>query len=208
MRVLSICAAALLAAAALTPDASAQRRNNQAATTVVVNYQRVLAESAVGRDINGKLQQVGAQISAEMQALSPERDAIEAERTRLAQATRNLTPQQIQGHATYGPQFQALAQRLQQFQTRGQGLQGDMECTRIFALREFDQHVSPILRSVMEARGAGVILDAAGVSYFAPEYDITNTVIQQLDQAVRTGNVARRGVAECQAAAPAAPAAQ
>jgi hypothetical protein len=39
-----------------------------------------------------------------------------------------------------------------------------------------------------------------------PQYDITNTVIQQLDQnqSTRTANVARHGVAECQAQQPAA----
>lgn len=198
MRTFKIVAAVALAAAVLAPDALAQRRNNnQATTSVVVNYQRVLAESAMGRDLTAKLQQIRGQIGGELQALQPERDAIEAERQRLAGVTRNMTPAQVQANA----QVQALAQRAQQFQQRGQGLQGDMECTQLFALREFDQQVAPIIRTVMEARGAGVVLEASNITYVAPEFDITSAVIQQLDQVARTANVARHGVAECQAPA-------
>jgi Skp family chaperone for outer membrane proteins len=62
MRLLSIVSAAAIAVAAIaaTSDASAQRnRNNgQATTSVVINYQRVLAESAIGRDLQSKLQTI------------------------------------------------------------------------------------------------------------------------------------------------------
>jgi hypothetical protein len=57
----------------------------------------------------------------------------------------------------------------------------------------------------MEARGAGVVLDANNVQMVLPQFDITTTVIQQLDQneATRTANVTRRSVAECQQQQPA-----
>lgn len=202
MRLFSLVFAAALAATALlvTPDALAQRNRGQSTTAVVVNYQRVAAESALGRDMQTKLQQIRAQITAEAQALQPEGNSIEAERQRLAQATRNLSAEQIRNHATYGSQFEALAQRLQQFQARTNGLQGDLECSQIFALREFQRVVQPVVRGIMESRGAGIVLDAASTQYVAPEFDVTSTVIQQLDQnqSTRTLNVTRHGVAECQ----------
>lgn len=202
MRLISIGIAAAIAAAALvvTPEALAQRNRGQSTTAVVVNYQRIAAETALGRDMQAKLQQIRGQIGAEAQALAPESNAIETERQRLAQATRNLSAEQIRNHATYGPQFQALAERLQQFQARTNGLQGDLECTQIFALREFQRVVQPVVRGVMEQRGAGIVIDAASTQYVAPEYDVTSVVIQQLDQnqATRTINVARHAVAECQ----------
>ena len=115
MRFMSaMCAVAAIAAAvALTPDASAQRRNSQATTVVVVNYQRVLAEFAIGRDMAAKLQQVRTEVQTEAQTLTPEGQSIEQERQRLATATRNMSPDQIRNSSTYAPQFQALQERLQ-----------------------------------------------------------------------------------------------
>ncbi|UPT61088.1 MAG: OmpH family outer membrane protein [Hyphomonadaceae bacterium JAD_PAG50586_4] len=210
MRLLSIISAAAIAVVALaaTPDAFAQRgRNNQSTTAVAINYQRVLAESALGRDIQAKLGQVRQQIGTEAQALQPEGQAIEQEGQRLQTALRNRSPEQIRND----PAAQAFAQRQQQFQARASALQGDFECTQVLTLREFDRLVSPVVRSVMEARGAGIVLDSASAQLVLPEFDITTAVIQQLDQnqATRTANVTRQPVAQCTQQAPAqAPPAQ
>lgn len=209
MRLLSIVSAAAIAVVALaaTPDAFAQRgRNNQSTTAVAINYQRVLAESALGRDIQAKLGQVRQQIGTEAQALQPEGQAIEQEGQRLQTALRNRTAEQIRND----PAAQAFAQRQQQFQARASALQGDFECTQVLTLREFDRLVSPVVRSVMEARGAGIVLDSASAQLVLPEFDITTAVIQQLDQnqATRTANVTRQPVAQCQQAPAQAPPAQ
>jgi Skp family chaperone for outer membrane proteins len=154
--ILSAAAVAVAVTAIVAPDASAQRNRNQGGGTVVLNYERVLSESALGRDMQQRLNQVRTQIGAEAQALQPEGQAIEQERERLATATRSMTPQQIQNSSTYRPQFEQLSQRLQQFQLRGQTLQGDFECTQLIALRDFRTQSEPVVRSVMEARGAAV----------------------------------------------------
>jgi Skp family chaperone for outer membrane proteins len=204
MRLLSIVSAAALAVAAIgvTSDAFAQRNRGQAATGVVVNYQRVLTESAIGRDMSAKLQQVHTQISTDAQALAPERQSIEQERQRLAAATRNQSAEQINNN----PQVQALAQRQQQLQQRAASLQGDLECSQLIALRDLRNQISPTIRSVMQSRGAGYAVDSANVIEALPEFDITSTVIQQLDanQATRTLNVSRHAVTECQGQQPAA----
>jgi Skp family chaperone for outer membrane proteins len=202
----SICAAAIVAAAfAATPDASAQRNrnNNQATTVVVVDYTRIIAESAMGRDMTAKLQQVSTQVNAEAQALAPERQSIDAEAQRLTQATRSMNADQIRNSSTYAPQVEALQTRVQQFEARGTALQGAMDCTQAIAIRDFDRVVSPIVRNVMESRGAGVAIDVRNIRNSLPAFDITNAVIQQLDQseATRTSNVTRRQVSECQASA-------
>lgn len=212
MRLLSaIAAAAVVTAAAVTmaPEAMAQRNRDQATTVVVVNYQRVMAESALGRDMAAKLQQIRTQIQGEASALAPEQQSIEQERARLAQASRNMTPEQIRANSNMNSQFEALQTRIQQFQARSGSLQGDLECSQAFAIREFQGQASPIVRSAMEARGAGVVLDAGSIQFVSPTYDITTTVIQQLDQAVRTSNTTRHPIAECQGQANApAPAGQ
>jgi len=202
MRVMtSFAAAALIAAAFLiAPEAQAQRRGAAGGSVVVVNYQRIAAESAIGRDMTAKLQAVATQIQQEAATLQPEGQAIEQERQRLLTATRNLTREQVRAHATHGPALQALETRAQQFQARSAALQGDMECTQALTLRDFDAQVRPVIRTEMERRNAGAVLDASNVLISQPDADITNTVIQALDQnqSTRTANVSRHPLSQCQ----------
>jgi Skp family chaperone for outer membrane proteins len=189
----------------VSSDALAQRNRGQSTTSVVINYQRVAAESVIGRDLQAKLAGLRQQFATEAQSLSPEQQSLEQERNRLAQASRNMSPEQIRNSSTLAPQFEQFSQRMQQFEGRANALRGDLECSQMIALRDFDRQVSPIVRQVMEGRGAGIVIDASNVTTSSPEFDITNTVIQQLDQNpnTRAANVARHGVAECQAQQPA-----
>jgi hypothetical protein len=53
----------------------------------------------------------------------------------------------------------------------------------------------------MTSRGAGIVIDSSNTTTFDPNFDITTTVIQQLDQNQnsRVANVARHAASECQA---------
>ena len=202
MRVVSTFSAVALAVAALavSSDAIAQRNRGQSAQAVVINYQRVASDSVLGRDMAAKLAALRQQFATEAQALAPEQQSLQQERDRLAQASRNMTPQQVQNSSTLAPQFQQFQQRLQQFESRTNALNGDMECSQLIALRDFRRQVDPVLQSVMASRGAGIVVDASNVAASSPDFDITAAVIQQLDQNqnTRVANVARHGVAECQ----------
>lgn len=205
MRVVSLFSAAALAVAAVavSSDALAQRNrggNNQATTAVVINYQRVAAESVLGRDLQAKIAALRQQFQAEAQALAPEQQSLEQEAARLAQSTRTLSQEQIRANAA----VQQYAQRRQQLEARSAALRGDMECTQLISLRDFDRQVGPVVNQVMTARGAGIVIDASNTTSFDPNFDITTTVIQQLDQNQnsRVANVARRAASECQTATP------
>ena len=212
MRMVSLFSAAAFAVAALavSSDALAQRNrgNNQSTTALVINYQRVAGESVLGRDLQAKLAALRQQFTTEAQTLQPEQQSLEQEATRLAQATRNMSQEQIRASTTYGPQVQQFAQRRQQLEGRAQGLRSDIECSSFIALRDFDRQVGPIVTSVMQSRGAGIVIDASNVTQSDPNFDITATVIQQLDQNqnTRVANVARHAASECQAPAAQAPA--
>lgn len=210
MRVVSLFSAAVLAVAAVSvsSDALAQRNRGggQATQSVVINYQRVAAESVLGRDLQAKLAGLRQQFATEAQALAPEQQSLEQEAARLAQTTRTLSQEQIRANAA----VQQYAQRRQQFDQRAAALRGDMECTQLISLRDFDRQVGPVVNSVMTSRGAGIVIDASNTTSFDPNFDITTTVIQQLDQNqnTRVANVARHAAAECQAQQPAAAPAQ
>ena len=205
MRVVSLFSAAVFAVAALavSSDALAQRNrggNNQATTAVVINYQRVAAESVLGRDLQAKIAALRQQFQTEAQALAPEQQSLEQEAARLAQTTRNLSQEQIRANAA----VQQYAQRRQQLDARAAALRGDMECTQLISLRDFDRQVGPVVNSVMTSRGAGIVIDASNTTSFDPNFDITTSVIQALDQNQnsRVANVARHAASECQTATP------
>lgn len=187
-----ISAAAVAAMFATAPAAFAQR--NSAATVVVFNYQRLLAESTAGRGIQTALQGIGATISAEAQALAPEAQSLQQEQQRLEGVTRNMSQEQLRNNSD----VQAYAQRAQQFQTRRQALEGDFECTRVLTLRAFDQQISPVVRQVMEAHNAGVVLDIGSTQMHAPQFDVTDEIMQRVNSTVPSVNVARHPYTECQ----------
>ena len=122
MRVVSLLSAAAFAVAALavSSDALAQRNRGggQSTTALVINYQRVAAESVLGRDLQAKIAALRQQFSTEAQTLQPEQQSLEQERARLQTATRAMSQEQIRNSTTYGPQFQQFSQRLQAFEAR------------------------------------------------------------------------------------------
>lgn len=189
--------AVIAAAIALTPDASAQRGRQGGSSVIVVNYQRVLAESAMGRDMAAKLGQVRTQLQTEAQSLQPEAQSIEQERASLAQATRNMSPEQVRANSNLNSRVEAFNTRMEQFQRRSQALQGDLQCSELLAAREFGNAVQPVVRSVMQSRGASVVIDSGNAQSFDPAVDATDTVIQQLDAASRTSSASRHAVTEC-----------
>ena len=105
MRVLNLAAAVAVAALLAAPTAVAQQRGG---SVVVVNFQRVMSESAMGRDMQTRLGTIGTQLQQEDTALNPEGQAIQTEEQRLETASRGKTPAQIQADPTLGPQWTAL----------------------------------------------------------------------------------------------------
>lgn len=202
MRVITSLAAAVLAVAAIAaaPEALAQRRNQATTNVVVMDFNRIMAESAIGRDMQARLQALRTESAAEAQSLQAEARSIDEEGQRLQQSTRNLTPEQRQNNA----QVQALQQRMGQFQQRRAMFEGGLQCTEAISLRDFTTQITPTVRSVMEQRGASMVVGREAVQLALPETDITTTVIQALDQnqATRTANVTRHPVTDCQAQAP------
>lgn len=201
MRLVGVISATALAVVSvgLATDASAQRNRNNA--VVAINMERVLSDSAIGRDYSTRLSQIAQQISTEVQSLAPEAQSVQQEAQRLAQVTRNMSPEQIRNNS----QVQAFNTRRQQLAARERGLQGDFECTRMITGEALLNQINPIVQAAARQRGAGVVINSSGAIYVAPEVDITAAVIQQLDQnqATRTATVARHAVSECQARAQA-----
>jgi|CXWL01.1.fsa_nt_gi Skp family chaperone for outer membrane proteins len=185
-------AVSVAVAFAAAPEASAQRnRNNnaQAASVIVIDYQRIVESTDVGRHMTTQLTQIGQQMQAE---LGPDAQSIQTEQQSLAQAAQGMTPEQVRRNASLNSRVEAFEQRVEQFRARQQSLARDMEYTRQMTLNDFNTQITPIVREVMEARGAGIVMEAQGVNLMQPNVNATDDVVQRLNQRLRTITVTRQ----------------
>lgn len=196
-----LAAVALATAVSAAPAAFAQRGGSQSASVIVVDFQRLIANSDVGRDMSTKLQQIGQQMQGELQ---PEAQAIQTEQQSLQSATQNMTPEQVRANRALSQRVEALNTRYEAFRTRQQGLARDMEYTQQMTLTDFNNQITPIVREVMEARGAGVVIDANATQLVLPTFNATDDIVARLNQRLRTINVTRQSAPAQQqgAAAP------
>ncbi|HVY84833.1 MAG TPA: OmpH family outer membrane protein [Caulobacterales bacterium] len=181
-----IVSAALAAALAAAP---AMAQPAQSANVIVLNMGQVVANSDIGRDMNTKLQQIATQMQGELQ---PEQNALQTEGQSLETATQNMTNQQVQANSALNQRVQRFGQQRQNFETHRATLARDFEYTQAMTLQDFNQQITPVVREVMTARGAGVVLDSNAIQIAEPQYDATNDVVQRLNQRLHTLNVTRR----------------
>ncbi|MES1201744.1 MAG: OmpH family outer membrane protein [Pseudomonadota bacterium] len=195
-----VSSAALAVALMAAPVAMAQPA--QSASVIVLNMGQLLSNSEVGRDMNTKLQAIRQQMATELQ---PEQTALQTEGQSLESATHNMTPQQIQSNSALNTRVQHFEQQRDAFQTHASSLERDYQYTQAMTLQDFNQQITPVVREVMTARGAGVVLDAQAIQIAEPAFDATNDVVSRLNQRLHTMNVTRRQApaAQQQGAAPA-----
>jgi len=160
-----LAAGAVAAAQAQTPNAQ----------IVIVDFDRVSRESLVGQDISAQMESnrvdlesharnIQQQLGAEQQELQQQRSIISDE---------------------------AFQQRLQQFQQRAQQQQAQLQNLTQQARQamqqanlEVQRALRPIVRQVMEEKGANIVLDKALVSQHASGLDVTTEVIERLNEAL------------------------
>lgn len=200
-----LAAVALASVVSIAPAAFAQRGGSQAGTAIVVNTGRLIATSDVGRDMTSKLNAIQQQMAQE---LAPERTRIQTEGQSLQAATANMTPAQIQANAALAGRINAFQQMTQQFQAHAESLSNDFEYTQQMTIQDFMTQITPIVREVMEARSASVVVASSAVITSAPTVDATDDVVARLNQRLRTINVTRQSAPQEQPGPqPAAPAA-
>ncbi|MBI1250041.1 MAG: hypothetical protein GC189_01035 [Alphaproteobacteria bacterium] len=173
---------------ALTP-AAATTAAAQAGPVIVLNYDRVFAESAAGNDVRQKLEGVRTQMRNELQ---PESQAVQAETERVQQATQGQTQEAVRANTALMQQINALQQRTIALAQREQQLARDLQYTEARALQEYNVQLTPIVREVMQQRGANAVLNSAGVTLYTEQIDATADVLQRLNASVQTINVTRQ----------------
>ena len=135
----------------------------------VFSEEAAVSRSSAGDTINKRMQQLGAQVQAE---LGPEQTSLDAD----LKAFKALPQDQQQAQ---GP---ALQQRVQDFEGKRALRQRELETTLRKAIGRVDGELEPIIRVVVASRSCGLLLKADNAIYAAnPTMDITSAVIEKLN---------------------------
>jgi outer membrane protein len=162
---------------------------------LVINRGQILQFSKVGQDIGRQVQALASQAKADMAAQSR---ALQAEGAALQQQVAILAPDAKQKKIAA---FQAKEQSLQAAAQRKEvQIQGGLDA----AQRTVAGALEPILSTLMQQRGANMILDKSAVVFAnSSAFDITQAAIDQLNQKMSTIKVT---LANPQSGPPQAPA--
>jgi len=166
----------------------------------VMNEERVLRESAAGQHIRSRMQEIAQEIDAELTAMG---QPIQQETERLNAETASMTPQAVQQRPDLMQRIEALNQQAQQFELARRARQQEIVQTERQAMRPIYDALGPILEAVVEERGIDILVDRANLVFASPDFDISQEVINRLDQQVPTVTVTRVRVSQEAAAAAA-----
>ena len=179
---LSILASAAVLALSAASAATAQPAQPQNPGPVIpgvctFNQGRAVGGSMVGQAVSARMQQLTDAVRAELQ---PEGAAIEAEASTLESQQGTMAADQFQQRAI------ALQQRLQAYQALAARREAEIQYTQNLQLQRIGETLDPILVQVYQERGCGLLFDRASMFGANPAMDISERVIQLLDQQLQT----------------------
>ena len=138
-----------------------------------LNLQGVFARSTAGQGLNARLQELQQEVAGE---LAPYQQTIAAEEQALSSSGSSLPEAEAQARV------QALQQRFAEFQQLRQTRLQELEYTEFMQRRTLGQAVDPIVAAVYQERGCSILLNRAEVFYLNPQMEISELVLQRLNQ--------------------------
>ncbi|MCB2113013.1 MAG: OmpH family outer membrane protein [Parvularculaceae bacterium] len=192
LRIKTIAGAALLlaggaGAGALVSGAQAQQAA-KAPVILIVDQSVILSQSDAGKTIPSQVQSIqgGVQkeFDAEAEKLKKDIENFEKGSSLMSEEVRQKTGQEIA--------MRQQVQLPQQAQIMEQVLNNVVQVAQAKILQE----AQPIMKSVIDKRGATLLLDRSAVMYAAPDSDITQEVLAELNKKMKTVEVQKVTLAE------------
>jgi len=175
---------AAFAALAIAVPASAPAQRLGAAVVAVIDTARIFRECNACRTAQTQLQQQVDQARQRAQQLG---QPLQTEGQSLENSLKALG-----GKAPDA----ALQGRIQAFQTRQntanqelQNRQATIQRNQQFVAQQINTKLDPIIKSVMQSRGANIAVDMQATLATSPSIDVTNDVMAQLNQQLTSINV-------------------
>jgi Skp family chaperone for outer membrane proteins len=141
------------------------------------NRDAAVALSTAGKAAAARVQQLRAQVSAELQA---EQQGIQNDAQALQAKRATLTQEQLQAQAV------PLQQRNEALERKAQLRQRELEATSQKALQRFEVAMTPILRTLYQQHNCSLLLRGDVVIAANPAMDLTDQAIQQINTALPT----------------------
>lgn len=167
--VLASGSAALAQTAATTPAIS---YGAPIAGLCAVSIDGVLGGSTVGKYVDQRLQQIGAQAQAE---LTGEKSGIDTE-ARTLESQRSSLDQ-----ATFEQRVQALQARQVALERKAALRDREMQATQQQAVGRVLNEMKPLIASAAEAQKCAIVLDRSSVVMVNPAMDLTSSVVTGLN---------------------------
>lgn len=137
-----------------------------------VSIDGVLGGSTVGKYVDQRLQQIGAQAQAELtgekSGIDTEARTLEGQRSSLDQATFEQRVQALQGRQVALERKAALRDR-------------EMQATQQQAVGRVLNEMKPLIASAAEAQKCAIVLDRSSVVMVNPAMDLTSSVVTGLN---------------------------
>lgn len=134
---------------------------------------QAIRTSLVGKAFLARMQQLRAQVAAELQA---EQTALQNDISAFQAKRASLTPEQLSAQGA------PLQQRAQAFDAKAGQRQRELEATAQEQLALIHQRIDGILRTIYQQRGCSILLNGdQSVIVDKPEMDVSAGAVQQLD---------------------------
>ena len=143
----------------------------------MLSVNQAISQSAVGGYVSTRLQQLVAQVRAE---LDPEQQAIAADDKALA-ASRATMDQ-----ATLQTKAKALQDRYGAWQQKAELRQREMKATQDKALNRIAQELEPIAQQLYQSHRCSLLLDKGSVMLGNPDMDLTPSAVVALNAKIQT----------------------
>lgn len=154
------------------PAAPAVRHGAAIAGLCTLSPEAVAGTSTVGKYVSTRLQQIAAQVNAE---LSGEKTAIDNEAKALQAAPQGGDQAALQTRLT------ALQTRAEAFNRKAGQREQEIQATEQKALARISTEMNPLVRTAYEAKGCSILLQREAVLMANPASDITPDVVTALN---------------------------
>ena len=190
--IIAITSAALLGVVGLASHSALTaveaQDNARAPVILTVSMETVVAQSKAGQTIPGQAEEVRNSVAKELEAeqskLQKDIENFQKNAELMSEEVRQQTGQELQARAQYAmPQRQQIAE---------QAFRVAIQNAQVKIINE----AQPIMKDIIERRGATVMLDTTSVLYAAVETDVTQEVISALDKKMKTVEVQKISLAE------------
>lgn len=181
---------AAIAALALAMPAAAPAQRVPGAVIVVVDSDRIYRDCNACKAAQTQLQ---SQLTTMQQRAAALGQPIQQEAQSLQQAAAAARNQQGAARTTAENQLQQRAQQLQQREATAnqelQRMEQTLRSTQANVVRQINERLNPIINQVMTQRNANLALDVGATLARSQALDITNDVLNLLNQQLPTVSV-------------------